>query len=417
MIYSVFKSEYIGFIKVPSSKSDSQRAILIAALSEEKSTIYNLGKSKDEIAMLEAVKILGAKINFIDENTIEVTGIHNLLKDKTISTGESGLGIRLLTAVSSIFPYEITLIGEGSLQQRPMSFFDQVLPKLGVSIQTANGFLPIKVKGPLHGGKIEINGNQSSQFLSGLLIALSQAKEDSIIKVFNLKSIPYIEMTINSLQRFGVTIQHQNFKNFKILGNQKIHGIHYEIEGDWSSASYWLVAAALGLAVSVKNLSENSLQADKAILEAFKLANCQYQFTSDGLKVMGNNRTTFQFDATHCPDLFPALAVLAALTVGESQIIGVNRLIHKESNRALSIQAEFKKLGISCLIEDDVMKIIGKESIEGGQDLSAHNDHRIAMSLAILGLKCEQNICIHGAECVAKSYPDFWDHLDSIRCK
>lgn len=415
MIYKLAKAKFGGVISIPPSKSDTQRALLIAALSTEKSTIYHLGKSKDELAMLEAIKALGAEVLFMNEDTIEVIGINKVLNEKTIFVGESGLACRLLTAVSALFDREICLTGEGSLTQRPMSFFDEVLPKLGVSIQTTDGFLPIKVKGPIAGRELEIDGNQSSQFLSGLLIALSQAKEDSIIKVRQLKSIPYVEMTLNSLQKFGIKIQHQDFETFQIRGNQKVRATTYEIEGDWSSASYFLVASALGLNISVKNLVENSLQADKAILHAFQLANCSYKFTEDGLRINGKERKPFQFDATHCPDLFPALAVLAALTPGKSSIAGVSRLTHKESNRSTSIQTEFTKLGINCEVAGDIMCIVGKSHIIGGVELDAHNDHRIAMSLAILGMFCETEIVIHGAESVSKSYPDFWQDLEKLK--
>ena len=182
------------------------------------------------------------------------------------------------------------------------------------------------------------------------------------------------------------------------------------MEGDWSSASYWLVASALGQDIQVNGLTLESLQADKAILEAFESANCTVVQSENGVQIHGNERKTFVFDATHCPDLFPALATLASLTSGISMIKGVHRLQNKESNRGIVLQTEFKKLGVQIDLDADVMCIHGQSSISGGT-IDAHNDHRIAMCFGVLGMFTTTPIIIDGAEAVIKSYPRFWEEL------
>ena len=182
------------------------------------------------------------------------------------------------------------------------------------------------------------------------------------------------------------------------------------MEGDWSSASYWFVASALGQDIKVKGLSFQSLQADKALLEVFNIANCTVVQSENGFQIHGNERKAFVFDATHCPDLFPALVVFASLTPGVSKINGVHRLQNKESDRGKVLQAEFEKLGVRIDLEDDVMHIHGQASISGGT-INANNDHRIAMCFGVLGMFTTTPIIIDGAEAVIKSYPSFWEEL------
>jgi 3-phosphoshikimate 1-carboxyvinyltransferase len=413
MTKRVIKKNYEGIISIPPSKSDTQRAILIASLGLGESIIKNCGKSKDEIFLLNALENLGVKVEWFNLTDVSITGISKLHQNYTLNLGESGLGFRLLTTVVGIFTQEVTLVAEGSLCKRPMHFFDEILPQLGIRVESNNGFSPITVRGPIKGNSLEIDGSLSSQFLSGLLIALPFANNYSVLWVKNLKSIPYVEMTIFTLEKFGIKIENNQNKEFRIFGKQKVMPTTYEVEGDWSSAAFWLVASALGLNIGVKNLSVDSLQADKSILKAFELANCKLIQNNDILYIEGNQRCNFTFDATHCPDLFPALAVFAALTLGKSKIKGVHRLIHKESNRALALETEFKKLGIPTAILNDEFIIYGQKEIIG-TEVNSHNDHRIAMSLGILGMFSKNEMIIIGAEHVSKSYPNFWRDLEEL---
>jgi 3-phosphoshikimate 1-carboxyvinyltransferase len=294
-----------------------------------------------------------------------------------------------------------------------MLFFENTLPQIGVKVTSNNGFLPIEIQGPVTGGNIEISGKDSSQYLSGLLMGLPISQSDTYITVNELNSLPYVEMTLNTLLKFGINIQHQNFENFIVGGKQRYISCTYSIESDWSSASYWLVASALGLDIELTGLTLASYQADKQILKAFEAANCIVEFIGKKLKIKGKHRKPFRFDATNCPDLFPALVTFAALCDGKSEIIGVNRLAHKESNRGIALQQEFEKLGVTIILDENTMHIYGKDYIEGG-NVNSHNDHRIAMCLAIAGLLAESKVEIEGAESVGKSYPEFWNHLENL---
>ena len=415
-----------GTISIPASKSDSQRAILCAALAEGTSHLTGIGKSDDEQAMLRAIEQMGAVVQREDNtgsdqsrligydsyNKISIKGIKNLPENLELSAGESGLGMRLLTCISSSFDQKVTLTGKGSLLTRPMAFFDEVLPKFGAKVSTNNGRLPIEVQGPLKGSATEVDGSLSSQFISGLLMALPKSEEPSELVVKDMKSGPYIGMTINTLKHFGIHIENEA-SVFKIPGNQSYTAANYSIESDWSSASYWLVAAALGHSVLISGLSLSSLQADKALLKALMSAGCKITFGEEGIRVDGSELTAFEFDATDCPDLFPALVVLAAKCQGISTVKGVRRLVHKESDRGKALQLEFGKMGLRIDLEDDLMLIYGTGKLYGAE-VESHHDHRIAMCLGIAGSIANGETTLSNADAVSKSYPDFWAHLEFL---
>lgn len=414
MNYTVKKGNYSGVIEIPPSKSDSQRALLIAALGNKTSVLRNVGKSDDECTMIKNIVELGAEINWATKKTLTVKGHFNSTFLTSLNCNESGLGFRLLTSIASLKQNKIELTGNGSLINRDQSFFDLFYPQMGVIITSNNKKLPITITGPLKNGNYSVDGGESSQYISGLLIALSQTEGKTILKVKNSISKPYINMTINTLEAFGVKINETEKDIYEIIGVQPILKTDYTIDGDWSSASYWLVASALGLDVSVTGLSMSSLQADKAILNALMTANCQVNNSEKGISINGKERLPLNFDATHCPDLFPALTTYAALTEGVSSITGVHRLTNKESNRAEVLKYEFKKVGVTITIKDDTMFIEGTKNIRPAT-VSSQNDHRIAMCLAILSATSSANLIIENSNAVSKSYPDFWGDLDALR--
>ena len=402
-----------GTIAIPSSKSDGQRALLAAALAKGESKLINLGESKDELAMLSTIKQLGAKTKRTDKTTLSVIGIKQFPKEAEINMGESGLGIRLMTSVCAANEGVFMIYGKGSLETRPLTFFEETLPKFNAKISSNNGLIPLEIEGPMHGSEVEMDGSQSSQYISGMMMALPLLKEESRIHVSNLNSLPYLQMTLDTLNKFGIEILQKNYEDFIVRGKQNYIPTTYTIESDWSSASYWLVASALGYNIKLTGLSMTSLQADKLILDAFEAANCIVEYKDKKIRVNGRNRKPFKFDATHCPDLFPALATFAALSDGKSEIKGVSRLTHKESNRGIVLQEEFANIGVIIILDGDIMHIHGKTSIEGGK-VSSHNDHRIAMCFAIAGLFADDQIEISGSEAVSKSYPRFWDDLEKL---
>ena len=290
------------------------------------------------------------------------------------------------------------------------------LRRLGVEVSDTLGHLPFEVCGPIRGGEIEVDGSVSSQFITGLLIALPMAQEDTTLHVVDPVSIPYLDMTIDTAARFGVEIFHKEYREFFIPGGQRYQAIDHTIEGDWSAAAMLCVAGAVAGEVRVEHVSMLSKQADTAILDALVRAGASVINEEQAVTVARRELHGFEFDATHCPDLFPALAVLAAAAEGETVIYGTHRLIHKESNRAEAIRKEFTKLGIEVdLSEEDTMRIRGGKIRSGV--VESHNDHRMAMALAVAGLLSDGEVTIKDAACVAKSYPQFFDDLDRIRVK
>lgn len=411
MIQKVSKKNYSGTIHIPASKSDAQRAILCAGLAFGTSLLHNVGDSDDEKAMLSTLRKFGARIQYRENGVLEIRGIGSLMFNSIdqLNAGESGLGVRLLTALASTSNMAITITGGGSLLQRDLSFFDTYFPQMGVEIASNNGKLPIEVKGPLLGGNYTVDGSESSQYISGLLMALPFAEDNSILRVENLKSKSYVDMTIKTMEAFGIMTQREG-DEFTIKGNQNYSAADYLIDGDWSSASCWLVASALGCEVTVSGLSMSSLQADKELLEVLTSSNCKIHQSEKGISVDGSERQPFDVDLTDCPDLFPAVTLFASLTNGVSKIKGVDRLANKESNRGLTLQSEFAKLGCKIELIEDEMIIYGGSFLKGG-NVSSHHDHRIAMCLAIAGIFSNTEIEIENAEAVSKSYPRFWQDL------
>jgi 3-phosphoshikimate 1-carboxyvinyltransferase len=293
---------------------------------------------------------------------------------------------------------------------------------LGVDIVTNNGELPINLKGPLMPFDFQMDGSLSSQFLTGILFAISHKTEKQVnIDVSNLKSAPYIDITLEVLKDFGCDVINENYERFIINPPRKIEKtLICDIEGDWSSASFLLVAGAIAGSIELKGLSLNSKQADRAIITALSLAEARISISDELIKVekpFGNRKLRpFHFDATHCPDLFPPLVALAAYCDGISIIEGVNRLFHKESNRANSLQETFVKLGVKIILQDDWMIVHGGEAVTGGV-IHSFQDHRIAMACSVAGLSAMSAVTVEESEVVKKSYPRFYKDVDLIRKK
>ena len=411
---SVSAGSIRGTIAPPSSKSYAQRAIALALLAEGRSILRNIEFCKDTRSALKCIEALGAKVEYIDDSTIAIEGGLKP-QSNTLNVGESGLATRLFTPIASLNPTPITIEGEGTLLYRPMTMMIEPLRQLGVQVRDGGGFLPIEVQGPMHGGDIMVDGSVSSQFITGLLLALPLAQEDTTLHVTSPVSIPYIDMTIETARLFGVEIMHNegDYTQFFIEGRQQYTPADISIEGDWSGAATLLVAGAIAGEVTVKNISTLSKQADTAICHALERAGAGLIIEQDSITVSKRKLRGFEFDATNAPDLFPALAALAAAAEGESVIIGTDRLRHKESDRAETICREYEKLGIEVDIsEKNIMRIQGGEILPA--TTFSHNDHRIAMSIAISALRCQGEVVIENAECVEKSYPTFFEDLESI---
>lgn len=434
MKVTIHPSSLYGTIAAPASKSSMQRACAAALLSRRKVMITHPGHSNDDKAALDIIKRLGALVTDVDSNTISIesdfldSSNRAQSKESEIHCGESGLSIRMFAPIVALCSSQITINGEGSLLGRPLNFFDEVLPQLGVHVQSNDGKLPIVIQGPLQPRNIEIDGSMSSQFLTGLLLAYAAhasqgiAKDPITIKVKSLKSKPYIDLTLDVMQRFDLPVpENKDYKEFVFTKKENIvqsnpekdKPLTYAVEGDWSGAAFLLVAGAIAGPITVTGLNLASTQADKAIIDALMEANAGLAIEAKGIKVHPATLRAFKFDATDCPDLFPPLVSLAAYCNGITTIKGVSRLAYKESNRGVTLQEEFSKMGLKIDLLGDEMQIHGGKGLKGAQVHSRH-DHRIAMACAVAALKAEGNTTIEEAMAVNKSYPDFYSHLASL---
>jgi 3-phosphoshikimate 1-carboxyvinyltransferase len=416
MKVTIHPSQLKGIIQAPASKSSMQRACAAALLTKGITVIQNPGHSNDDKAAMNIIQKLGAKLEVeSSELKVESLGINPIADE--INCDESGLSIRMFTPIVALSDKEITINGSGSLSARPMDFFDEILPELGVKIKSNDGKLPMIVQGPLVPADIEVDGSLSSQFLTGLLMAYSAAgAKDVSIKVKNLKSKPYIALTLDVMKQFGMNVpENRNFEEFYFRSEiQKTKSeIRYTVEGDWSGGAFLLVAGAIAGSITIRGLDLSSTQADRAIVDAMMKASAAIIMETNEIKIHPGGLRGFEFDATDCPDLFPPLVALAAYCEGQTKIKGANRLKHKESNRAITLQDEFDLMGVRVDLEDDTMIIHGSGLVKGA-DVHSHHDHRIAMACALAALGANSETIIEEADAVKKSYPDFYEDLKSL---
>ncbi len=417
-------SEVKGTLDAPYSKSIMQRALAAAALAKGASQIQNPSFCDDALAAMEACRALGAKVDMKKtgwSGVVLVQGIGGRpSRGGAIECGESGLCSRMFTPIAALSPSEFTITGKGSLLSRPMEMAEVPLRSLGVQVRSANGFLPLKVKGPLKGGEVEVDGSMSSQFLTGLLIALPLCENDSVVHVNDLKSKEYVSMTIDVVSVFGGKIENKDFSTFKIPGGQKYVAQNFSIEGDWSGSSALMVAGAIAGEVKVMGLNDSSHQPDRRIVEALKSAGAQVKAGQGYVEVKKARLRAFSFDATDCPDLFPALVALACYCRGKTVLKGAQRLRHKESDRAAALVQEFSKMGAIIRAQGDVIEVFGAgggSSALAGGEVDSHNDHRIAMACAVAGLGSEKGVRVNGEGCVSKSFPGFFEALEGLRSR
>lgn len=415
-VITISPSPVSGEIFAPASKSSMQRACAAALVRKGHSVIHNPGISNDDKAALRVIAALGATVTS-QAGTLLISSNGIAPVSSEVNCGESGLGIRMFAPLVALCRQPMTIVGEGSLLSRPMDFFDEVLPQLDVKIASNDGKLPIRLHGPLQPKNVTIDGSLSSQFLTGLLMAYAAAgAKDVTIQVTDLKSKPYVDLTLKVMEAFGLTVPaNDQYEHFRFAGDVSpaTGTVHYTVEGDWSGGAFLLVAGALAGNITIKGLDVRSTQADKAILHALNDCGCKLSIQADQIEIGPAPLTAFQFDATDCPDLFPPLVALAAYCKGKTVIEGVNRLTHKESNRALTLQDEFGKMGVQIDLQDNLMIVHGGNGVNGAIVHSRH-DHRIAMACAVAALKANGNTTIEEAGAVGKSYPNFFEHIESL---
>ncbi len=413
---AVTSSPVKGTVAAPPSKSAMIRAVGASLLASGLSRIQEPSYCDDALSALNAADALGAMI-YMEPGYVGIKGNGSLgerpIRNTTIQCGESGLCMRMFAPIAGLVDQHVTIEGSGSLLKRPMTMVE-ILTGLGGECQTRNGYPPLRIKGPIRGGVVALDGSESSQLLTGLLMALPLCSENSTIEVAHLKSKPYVEMTLDTLSQFGVEVSHdENLTIFQIPGGQRYAPRVCTIEGDWSGAAFLLVAGAIAGEVEVTGLLGNSSQADKAILLALEAVGAEIDMHGNRVLVRKNELNAFQFDAEDCPDLVPPLVALAANCRGKSTIYGIERLKHKESNRALTLAAEFAKMDIRISLSPNKMEVMG--GTVKGDLVESHNDHRIAMACAIAALNATRPVVIENSMAIVKSYPRFFEDLDSIR--
>lgn len=410
-IYPGFLS---GEVQIPASKSVTHRAVICAGLSEGVSTIFNAGESRDIEATCRAMASLGAEV-CKTEAGLSLKGLaFPELKNPHINCCESGSTLRFITPVAALTGKPAVFYGEGRLVERSLAPYFDIFDIHGIKYKTDSGKLPLHLNGKLTPGEYKIPGNISSQFISGLMFALPILDGDSEIRVTTeLESRPYIDLTMETLKAFGVNVENSHYRTFIIKGRQKYRAVNYTVPGDFSQAAFWLAAGALGSEVTCRGLDLNSLQGDRVITDIIGEMNGRIIKAADSIKAIPADTKGTVIDASQCPDLVPVLAVLGALSEGRTEIVNASRLRLKESDRLRAVSSELGRLGAMIYEKQEGLVIDGGRKLRGGR-VRSWNDHRIAMALAVAASRCEEPVIISNAECVSKSYPNFWEHYKAL---
>lgn len=407
-----------GTILAPPSKSYTHRAFVIASLARGDSIISSPLLAEDTLSTLNAMRAFGVKIE--ESENVLIHGCGGSLKtpDEEVDCGNSGTTIRLVSGVAALDGTAV-LTGDESLKRRPMQPLLDALNQLGVkAFSKGNGTPPVVIEGSgIKGGSVDIRGDISSQFISSILIVSPYAKDDVKINITTpLKSTPYVHMTLDIMEKFGVKVE-GNLKQLVIKAGQTYRGRKYSVEGDYSSASYFFALAALTFSeVTVQNLNRESKQADKLILDILKEMGAKVTVKDGEVTVRGKGLSGIEVDLGDAPDLLPTVAALGCRARGETVIRNVGHVRFKETDRLSACAKEFKKFGVSINEHNDGVKIKGAGKLKGS-NVKSYGDHRMAMALAILGASAEGKTVIDDARCISISFPGFFDILNQIGVK
>lgn len=384
-----------GAVTVPPSKSVAHRLVIAAALSKGTSVVKNLSFSKDITATINAMRALGAQIS-IDGSAAVIKGIEQVPQKAVIDCCESGSTLRFLIPVACALGVETTFLGHGKLPERPITPYLDELPRHGVEFDY-NSAMPFTVRGKLTSGEYRIGGDISSQFVTGLLFALAVIDgESTLVLTSPLQSKPYVDITADCLAKCGAAVKSID-GGYSISGGE-LHAFEQSTEADYSQAAFFYVANSLGCDIAINGLNEKSCQGDKKVVE---ICNEIVYNKNGGLK-------SFELDCSDIPDLVPILTVLACFCEGKSRIVNVARLRIKESDRLQAVSSCLNALGAKVTAGQDFLEIQGVQSLSGGR-VDCFNDHRIAMAMAVAATRCSAPLTLVGAQCVEKSYPDFFE--------
>ena len=403
-----------GEVTPPPSKSQAHRLLICAALAVEPCSIVCNSVNDDIMATMRCLNALGARITF-SSGVFDVQPIE-LVKGGTLDCGESGSTLRFLMSVAAVLGADATFTGAGKLPQRPMGALTDVLAAHGMAFERhTSDELPVTCSGTLQGGRFTLPGNVSSQYLTGLLFALPLATVDSEIEVTGgLTSASYIDMTIDALRTAGISVERRN-NIFTIKGNQQYHmPERVVVEGDWSSAAFWVVAGVIGKQpVTVCGMNNESLQGDSAIVDHLRSMGAFITVEDDRVVAMPSHLFGTELDCMDTPDLVPVLSVAAAVAQGTTTFVNVGRLRFKESDRLAAMKSVLASFGITSSVGEDIFTVYGGDPV-ALTTVESFGDHRIAMSAAILSTVAKEITTISGSGCVAKSYPSFFEDFASL---
>lgn len=389
-----------GDVQPPASKSVAHRLLIAAALADGRSVIDNVYPSKDILATIDCMRQLGADIT-LEGSRATVTGISTPPKKATLDCGESGSTLRFLIPVACALGVETTFIGHGRLPERPITPYLEELPKHGITFGY-NGTMPFTVKGKLTGGEFRIAGDISSQFITGLLLAFPLIEGESrVILTSKLESKPYVDITRGCLEQFGCKTDVYE-DGFGVNGTA-LAPCSCEVEGDYSQAAFFVVANALGSNVNIQGVNVNSFQGDKKIVEICD----EMVYNNNGML------RAFSIDCSDIPDLVPILSVLGCFCEGTSHITNAARLRIKECDRLSAMAQSLNACGGKVTELEDGLVIEGVGELTGGT-VPDFNDHRIPMAIAVAATRSSAPITILGAQCVSKSYPDFFEVYERL---
>jgi 3-phosphoshikimate 1-carboxyvinyltransferase len=408
-----------GEVLAPPSKSYTHRALILASLAAGESFIENPLLADDTGYTIEACRALGANIA-IESDSLAVKGTGGKIspQKETIFAGNSGSTIRMIAPLAAMAQTKVILDGDDRLRQRPMGDLLSALQSLGVHARSLNNNScpPIEIQGgEFKANQVSLSGETSSQPVSALLMIAPCTREGLSIKIAGgLRSRPYIDITLDAMRAFGVEADNRNYKEFLIEGGQSYQARRYRIEGDYSSAAYFLAAGAIGgRPVSVTNLKKDSVQGDRQLLNILERMGAQVGYDKDSVRVQRSGGLKgITIDMGDYPDLVPTLAVVAAFAQGKTELTNIAHLKFKESDRINDTAMELSKMNIKTEVGDDKMVIYGGKPL--GAEIDTHNDHRLAMSLSLAALFAEGGSILNGAEAVSKSYPRFFSDLKKL---
>lgn len=414
MNVTIYPKKLKGNVVIPPSKSLSHRAIIAAGLAEGESVISNVILSKDILATIAGMEALGARIQ-IQDSTLIIQGSRVGRKKDEIDANESGSTLRFLIPIALVNPKPMRFTGKNNLVHRPLDSYFELFDTYEIAYEhPKDAYLPLSTQGGLQPGTYSVKGNISSQFITGLLFALPLLQGNSKILVTTpLESKGYVDLTLDILKKFGIQITHKNYEEFYILGNQTYKPHNYVVEGDYSQTAFFLIAGAMGAELKLFGVEKDSYQGDKKILKDMEAFGAKILFSDKELSCPPTKTVGTTIDFSQSPDLGPALTVLASVSEGESLFIHAERLRIKECDRITCMKEELNQLGANIEETQDQMKIHGVYTLHGGV-VHSHNDHRVAMALAMATLKMQEPLTIVNAECVSKSFPSFWEVFESI---